>query len=233
MLPRIEHRYLVEILRDGAQTLSAALAPDWIPAVEWGRFQRMRENAAVTFTLPGPVQICPGWSRAAGAPYVSHLDVDLRCAGQEQARHSAAVLRGRRRACGERVLVEAGTISAGETYRWRICAYRVDQSADSGVAAEPFAVDESELAAPHPVRAMSGLIAHARYHGPRATDDGRPDVPVLLSPQVLREAAEAATAAGTLEAGGVLLGKLARDAGDGDLWLEVTAQIPAREGNCP
>ena len=59
-------------------------------------------------------------------------------------------------------------------------------------------MDESELAAPHPVRAMSGLIAHARYHGPVRPTTG-PDVPVLLRRKVLREAAEAATAAGTLE----------------------------------
>ena len=52
---------------------------------------------------------------------------------------------------------------------------------------------------------------------------------MLFATPVLREAAAAATAAGMLEAGGILLGKLVRDSGSGDLSIDITAQIPARE----
>jgi len=45
----------------------------------------------------------------------------------------------------------------------------------------------------------------------------------------MRQASEVATAAGPLEAGGILLGRLGRDVASGELALDVTAQIPARE----
>ena len=50
---------------------------------------------------------------------------------------------------------------------------------------------------------------------------------MILQRAVLDEAIARAQAAGSLETGGVLLGRLARDSDSGDLLLEVTAQVPA------
>jgi ABC-type proline/glycine betaine transport system substrate-binding protein len=52
-------------------------------------------------------------------------------------------------------------------------------------------------------------------------------MPVFIAPQVLRDAAERTAAQRGTETGGVLIGKLWRDAVAGEIFAEVTAQIPA------
>ena len=230
MLAPLEHRYVAEILREGAEPVTTAeLRLDWIPAIEWGHFQRLRKTDAVRGVVPGPARIWPAWDRAAGAPYVSHLNVSF----EQPGKHAEGIplqffSNAVQHAVGR--LVEDGRIREGDNYHWRICAYRAAHAAAPVPSKEPFQVEEATNGAPVPdVRALSQLLAQAQHHGPRSTDPAHPDITVLFAPKVLREAATTAMAAGTLESGGILLGKLSRDSATRDLALQVTAQIPARE----
>ena len=229
VLPQVEHRYFAEILRDGAEAVTAPLQPDWIPAVEWGRFQRVRDSATALPAMPAHARIRPQWDPAAGTPYVSQVEVNLGAPGAGVEFLPLQYFAGAvQHAVSD--LIEVGKISQGDPYRWRICAYRAPQIRHHNIADGAFQVEECAIASAAPeVRSFSTLLAGAQYHGPRAVPAGRPDVPVFFAPRVLREAAAAATAAGTLEAGGILLGTLARDAASGDLSIDITAQIPARE----
>ena len=229
MLPQVEHRFFAEIRRDDAETLTVPLEPDWVPPIEDSRLQSMRDSAVAPLALPARARICPRWDATAGAPHVSHVEVIPEAPGMVSATVPLQYFAGAVQH-GVSNLVEAGKIGAGETYRWQIVAYRAPQAARDSAAADLFEVEE--LASPVPVpavRLLSKSLAGAQYHGLGATPHVRADVPVLIAPQVLREAAQVATAAGALEAGGILLGKLSRDATSGDLFVDVTAQIPARE----
>jgi proteasome lid subunit RPN8/RPN11 len=63
-----------------------------------------------------------------------------------------------------------------------------------------------------------------------AWDVPRPeDFPVLIPRRVVEEAVEEAQRAPEREVGGVLLGHLRRDQDNGELYLEVTALVPAEE----
>ena len=227
MLPKVEHRYVAEILRAGADTVTTPLPIDWIPAAEFGQFQRMRDNAAPA--VCGQAHIRPGWDRVAGAPYVSHVDV---CFEEQGARWQTIPLQYFAGAVQHAVssLVEAGTIDAGDSYRWKICAYLLPPAPYANKVDDCFQVEESSITVVVPeARSLSEWLAGAQYHGPHVVQSERAEVPVLCAPHVLREAAVIATAAGTLVAGGILLGKLARDVASGDLSMDVTAQIAARE----
>jgi hypothetical protein len=70
---------------------------------------------------------------------------------------------------------------------------------------------------------LAALLARAK---PAGVVDGD-DMPVFVSPQVLQEAAERTHAEEGTETGGVLIGMLWRDADAGEIFAEVTAQIPA------
>jgi proteasome lid subunit RPN8/RPN11 len=71
---------------------------------------------------------------------------------------------------------------------------------------------------------LAGFVSAASFAGAGAADG---HVPVFLPRRVLEETLELSRAAGDFETGGVLVGRLRRDAGVPDVFVEVTAQIPA------
>jgi hypothetical protein len=230
MQPLLAHRYVAEILRVGAPPVTTGeLHPDWVPAVEWGYLQSVRRDGAARPAMPGRARIRPGWDHAAGAPYVSHVDVCLdrpgACAERIPLTYFAAVVQ---RAVA--ALVAEGRVAEGDEYRWRICAYPAARAAAEEPADPSFEVEEvADCARPPRDCTLATLLARAQHHGPCPEESDRLDMPVLFAPHVLQEASAAAIAAGPLEAGGILLGSLSRDAGEGELVLQVSAQVPARE----
>ena len=127
-------------------------------------------------------------------------------------------------------LVAEGRVTEGTKYTWRICAFDAEPG-DGGASRDgAFTIEEApEAAEGVSTRRLGDLLRLAVLQGPARDSGTAADFPVFIARPVLDEAATAATAAGDLEAGGVLLGSLSRDEDSGDLVLEVTAQVPARE----
>ncbi|MCC6472404.1 MAG: Mov34/MPN/PAD-1 family protein [Burkholderiales bacterium] len=229
--PSVGHRYVAEIHAQGKQALDTpALEIDWIPALEWCHFQEVRRGAARLHSVPGLARIEPRWDEHAGPPYVAGLEV--RPLDREAARAETLplvyLLDPVRQAVSELVL--AGGVPEGVKYTWRICAYAVDSKPDGERTRAPFCVEEAPVAGAEPHgRCLSALLPRAARHGPARENGAPPEFPVFFARGVLAEAAHAASAAGELETGGVLLGRLSRDAQCGDLILEVSAQVPASE----
>ena len=229
MKPLLEHRFVAEILRDGAAPVtSGELRVDWVPALEWGLLQRRRGGDVVQHSAQR-ARLCPAWNGALGAPYVAHLDLYLAeahaYAQQIPVQYFASAVRH-----AVTVLVEEGKVNEGDEYRWRICAYPAARPSQPERAETGFTVHETGNCAPLPLlHGLPALLASARRDGTETAEAGSTDIPVLVAPAVLREAQASAMAAGTLEAGGILLGRLERDAEAGDLVLQVSAQVPARE----
>ena len=232
MRAQVDHRYVAEILTEAAAPLATVPLDelDWIPAIESAYFQQLRNGVVAPSSTLGEATIRPGWDGAAGAPYVSHLDVAFEAADARSDPIPLQYFAGPVQAAVSS-LVAAGKVEEGQKYRWRVCAYHAPQAARATSShEEPFRVEEAATPAPRPSpRSLPDLLARAHRCGPGPDADSQSDIPVFVAAHVLREAAAHAIAGGGHEAGGILLGRLARDPASGDLLVEVSAQVPARE----
>ena len=76
------YRFVLEVLgEDGRSLERSAIAPDWRPALEWVRFEGVREGRlpAVTSAAAGLVE--PVWHGRAGAPWVPGFRIAVPTAG--------------------------------------------------------------------------------------------------------------------------------------------------------
>lgn len=229
MQPRIEHRYLGEIQSEaGARFRTPLPAIDWVPVLEWHHWQDARRGASPLNSAPARVTIRPRWDARDGPPYIAGVDVmpcdDNRPKPERIPLHyfSTSVHEA------VRALVKEGRMLESTKFSWRICALEVD----GDVAPTPAAFTVEQVSTANEVvetRRMRDLLYEAVRHGPARVKGGARDFPVLMSSSILEQTAHAATAAGELEAGGILLGKLWRSADSADFIAEVTAQVPATE----
>ena len=230
-MQRFGHRYVAEILlEEGRSITTPALAIDWVPAIEWAHFQGVRRGAAGLASVPGSVRIAPCWDAQSGRPYVASIEMSPRRgdpAVREEIplRYLASAVRH-----AVSTLIEEGRVVEGAKYTWRICAYDAETSAEDASRGTVFAVEDApEVADGAAKQPLAELTRNAVLHGPARGHGAPSDFPVFISQRVLEETATAAIAAGDLEAGGVLLGRVSRDVDSAEPIVEVTAQIPARE----
>lgn len=233
MPPHLAHRFVAEIRLDSRQLLTTpALEVDWTPAVEWAHFQQVRRGRASLASAPPPAAVRPRWDPQSGPPYVAALEVS---ACQRALEPLAPIpleflTEPVRRAVTS--LVEAGRIAEGAAYTWRLCAFDTATADPAAPPDDPFTLQEAPQADDAlQTRRRPDLLRRTVHHGPARGDGGRGDFPLVVSRSVLAQAAATAGAAGELEAGGILLGRVSRDADAdaGELMLEVTAQVPASE----
>ena len=237
MQPRVRHRFVAEIRLDGGERIvTPVLDVDWQPAIECAHFQRVRRGLAGIGSVPSAMRIQPRWQSPPGRPLVAALEVSASDLTQPERIALQYLAEPVRRAVGD--LVDAGRIDEGAKYTWCVSAYDTDMGDVERPAQDAFAVEEDcSVQDQSATRRLDDLLSRATHHGPDCADDVSggdgaevsADIPVFFDQSVLAEAQTAAAAAGELEAGGVLLGRLSRDCDDGDLILEVTAQVPARE----
>jgi proteasome lid subunit RPN8/RPN11 len=227
-----EYRFAIDYYTEHGRALGpVAVEPDWQPAREWARFTGMRQGLLPPLTTHPPGAIEPVWDEALGAPVCSGVRVvfpqgDGDGAGDEVSaeiprRYFHELARAK-----SSVWIERGELSAGELYRYRVCAYPGRAAAPSSAASaagvlaaeevpRPLALEDAELTA---------FLGRAEPRG----DFDLEDVRVFIPQQVLDEAREHASRAGDVETGGVLVGKLRRDAAAPEIFLEVAAQLPAQ-----
>ncbi len=204
-----------------------AVKPDWEPALEWARFAAIRKDPPIPLLLgEGPGTIEPVWHRSVGAPYLEGFKAVVGGEGRPETMLGIplAYVASLARAASARLL-EAGTLQAGESYQYVVCAYAGEGNAAAAaeetrkiaITSVGQLVDAKEVA-------MDGLVAGSRPWG--EIDDDQ--MPVFVPQRVIEEAVQAMTAAGDKETGGILIGHLHLDRGGRGLFLEVTAQIPAQ-----
>lgn len=198
--------------------------PDWQPAREWAWFEGMRRGQLPPRTLHPPGVVEPVWHDELGAPICSCVRVLVPGA---EGPVSADIPRSFFGGLAERAaatLVERGDLREGQTFRYHLLAYPMAEAADAADDAA-LRVEPAEVAlALHEV-ALDALAARAE---PTDDDDDPSDARVFVPRDVIGETLGLARASGELETGGVLVGVLHRDAGSPEIFLEVTAQIPAR-----
>jgi hypothetical protein len=216
------YRYEVELIADDGRVLGAVPAePDWEPALECAAFSAVRRGRLPALSSAPAGQVEPLWDAARGRPFVAgfRLHVD----GAEPADLPLAYLWPAARAAASR-LIESGALQPGASFRYRVHALPAPAAPDSD-GDLGFAIEEVPTALPVSEGLLADFLVRAVRAGPAPEAD---EFPVFIARSVLDEAVARARAHPDVEVGGLLAGRLWRDAALPEMFLEVTAQFPAR-----
>ncbi|MGD2218223.1 MAG: hypothetical protein PVJ64_15805, partial [Gemmatimonadales bacterium] len=225
-------RYVADVRSESGEPLGQLpMDPDWEPAVQWAHFQAIRQGSLPPLMRCSSARVEPVWHPEYGEPHVDGIRVAFDRDGQDDERSLSFVIPKAyfRPAVevGSSVLVEKGKLEDGQRFLYEVSAFpRPRIAAHEQRPSEPsFTVEE--IARPLPLAAASleaTLKGAKRIDGP-AWSDG--DLPLFIPASVVAEAKELARQSGEVESGGVLIGKLFRDAGRDELFSAVTAFIAA------
>lgn len=222
----IDWCYAVQILREDCTFVrQVPVSMDWDPLAEWLRYLALRSGVPTSVALALECTVAPIWSSQTGAPFLDgvrgHIHGDS--LGDLAADFAVGVFTAPARLAAD-ALVTEGLLATGEAYRVLPVAY---SRAEEGAAAGAKSRFSTRLVAPVlPIASGNVSSFMDRACGPvgGAGDEG--DCRVFLPEEILDETRALAHAAEARETGGLLIGHLHRDA-DMQLFLEVTAQLPA------
>ena len=228
---RQEHEFAIDVFDSGGRPLGRSLvSPDWAPLAEHVHFSGIRHGVLAAAMSQPPADLSPVWHLKRGAPLVGGVRIEM--SGPTGQRHGASFGLScfdaeSRRVAGK--LVDAGNLKNGEVFRYRVLAARREQpEAPSGRMA---LLDVEEIETPLVMVESSRqeFLDRSMGLGVRSdTDDGVLDV--FVAQAVVEQCVDRVRAAGDLETGGVLIGRLRRDAAAGaaGVFLEITAHLPAQ-----
>jgi hypothetical protein len=205
---------------DGESLGNVRLDPDLVPAVRCAEFEQTLERGIGAHEPCGesviePLYSTPPWVRGIriAAPGGDAASVEF-----PLTYFTSAVTRA------ASALVAAGKLVAGQRFDFKV--YALAQAHHAGelqieAVNGPPPIGQASLAA---LRLRSDIAGDDVSLAGRDADLAEP-MPVFIAERVLDEASELAARAGEIETGGVLVGRLCRDA-DGPAFVEVTAQLP-------
>jgi hypothetical protein len=189
--------------------------PDLVPAEQHLALVELR---AAGVPLNAPALIEPRWS-AEGEPHLASLLVTRGTRslelGWEHFRPSALEISAR--------LVAEGKLKDGDLFHYRPLAFRQPPAPQRSRIA---GVEDDDPLAAACARQFDDLFERSSEHDAQFAD--AEDFPVFIPASVLDEFAAQTRAAGALETGGILIGRLWRDPARCEIAVEVTALIAAR-----
>lgn len=221
MTPQFSYRFAIAMFAESGAPLGTYVAQhDWEPVCEWTRFYFQRKGE---LPLAGDcsASVLPLWENAAGEPYCRGYRVQIAQQGceavgsefpREHFRAFAKSLASR--------LVEEKKLREGEYFSYALVAHPAP-----GEPAQTTGLQVVNASPRIPARPASfeRFISRSAQEG--ATEWS--DVPVFVAPRVLEEAEAQTRAFEGTETGGILIGSLWQDAQMGEIFVEITAQIPA------
>jgi proteasome lid subunit RPN8/RPN11 len=211
--------------RDGTPLGQVPVAADWEPALEAARFSALRRFQIDAIGADAVAEFKPAWHETLGEPYVGATEVvlqlpgigDLSCRVPNSYFKSLA-------SAASTPYVENGALKAAEHFDYFVTAFPSPPPRTTAPERERFTIQE--VATPLPIKSSLLDEFYARSYE-CGVSDGQ-DIPVFIPQKVLDEAEELTRRSPAVEVAAVLIGHAHRDRAGGDLFLEVTAQIPAR-----
>lgn len=214
------HRYVIDVLGESGDAIGRITAqPDWRPALAWVQLEGIRQGRLDPVATPAAGSVEPVWD-AAGRPRVAAFRVTVGGVARELPR---AYVRGLVERAQE-TLVRWDVLRPGMTFRWEVVAV---EAAEPEVR-RPCVPDLETVDVARPLPLVPGSLATFRAGG-AAAGGAEPSgaIPVFVARDVLGAVLAAAAEARDVETGGVLVGRLRRDTASPELFVEVTAQLPA------
>lgn len=206
---RERHQFALELERRDKTPLGQfPVSMDWEPARQCARLKALRSG------LPAGLEasIEPRWEATVGKPYVE--SVCIRLAGTSVVVPSTYFRTAALQIA--RTLVAEGRLTAGERFHYGVVAFPLERE----IPRPLFSVEEVEASLPLKPARMPAAVEF----GTQVPED----LPVLVPQSVLDEAAALTRHAEANEIGGILIGHVCIDDERRDLFVEITALIPAR-----
>lgn len=227
-MPNTGYQYAVELFReDGSPLGQVPVTPDWEPALEWTHFLGVRRGRLPAVMAVGPGAVEPIWHPQLGEPYVAGFRVVIsgNGGGEVSSEIPMACFRGLAQQASS-TLVENGKLKPGELFQYRVCAFpKCQTDLQESPQVGQFSVEAVVQPLPLEETPLESFLSESVLCGEGHEQE---DLPVFIPQKVLDEAAALAREADGLETGGILVGKLHRDSRIREIFVEVTAQIPAR-----
>jgi len=217
------YRYVIELFREDDSPLGqASVKVDWGPAEEWARFQAMRRGLLGSNETGRVSSITPLWLPQTGEPHVQGFRVSIITDGGEVATDFPTSYFKALATQASSLFIEKGRLQTGDRFRYLVAAFRQDEEPNTS----RFRFTTEEVAAPIAIAdsRLESRVAVAVPHGAVFASDA----PVFIPQRVLDEAASLSRQSVAKETGGILIGRLHRDASVPEIFVEVTAQIHAR-----
>jgi hypothetical protein len=214
-------RFAVAMFReDGASLGTVPVNRDWEPEFEWTRFYYQRKGE-LALDGNGNASVLPLWEYALGEPYCRGYRVQIAQPGRRPVAVDFPKTNFRTIASmAASQLVAQNELHDGDPYSYMVVAHPAPQEAPPSGG---LSVANTSPGVPVQDASLESLLNRAQPSGVIDVDD----MPVFVRRQVLDEAAELTHAHEGIEVGGILIGKLWRDASVGEIFAEITAQIPA------
>jgi hypothetical protein len=214
-------RFAVAMFReDGASLGTVPVNRDWEPEYEWTRFYFQRKGE-LALDGNGNASVLPLWEYSLGEPYCRGYRVLIEQSGRRPVavdfpktnfRNIASMAASR--------LVAQNDLSDGDPYSYMVVAHPAPQEEPPSGSLN---IANTSPGVPVQDASLETFLKHAQPNSVIDADD----MPVFVRRQVLDEAAELTRAHEGIEVGGILIGKLWRDAAANEIFAEITAQIPA------
>ena len=222
------YHYVIDFFRDdGTAIAQVPVIADWMPALEWTHFDAVRHGQLPALTAVGLASrgtVEPVWHPQSGEPHVSGWRVEIAAHGTRVERTiPSSYFRGfAQQASGD--LIDKGVLKQGDIFRYLVTAFLRSSPSIAAPPAHELMVEEIEQPLALDDQSLEAFFTGSVAAGAQPLNG---DMPVFVPAHVLDEAMALARAAGDVETGGVLVGKLHRDAGVPEIFVEITAQIPA------
>jgi hypothetical protein len=214
-------RFAVAMFReDGASLGTVPVNRDWEPEYEWTRFYYQRKGM-LALEGNGNASVLPLWEYSLGEPYCRGYRIQIAQPGLRPVATDFPKTNFRNIASSAASqLIEQNELREGDRYSYLVVAHPAPQVAPSSGG---LTVANSSPGVPAQDATLESFLNRAQHCGVIDADD----MPVFVSQRVLDEAAEQTHAQEGTETGGILIGRLWRDVAAGEIFAEVTAQIPA------
>ncbi|MCR9096667.1 MAG: Mov34/MPN/PAD-1 family protein [bacterium] len=228
------YRYAIEYMKqDGTHLGVVPIEPDFEPTIDWTYFLGVRraELPAVVDSAEGVVS--PLWSNELGEPYCHGFRVEVTKRGGGRVVHCdfPESFFQRLADAGSAEWFEKGDLEPGERYAYRVCAYPIASDLSEGrpvdSALEAAASFEVE-AVPEPIPLVESRLETFAERAEADEVHVEGEMPVFIVRSVIDEACDLARSAGRNETGGILIGHIHQDPTKPEVFVEITAQIPAR-----
>jgi len=219
-----DYQYALSLYREDWTALGQVPAEvDWEPAAECARFEAIRAGKIRPGGSTVAVTVEPVWHASSGSPCVEglRLSLDETDGGHAESVLTTAYFTAMARAASAR-FVERGDLKPGELFHYIVSAQPRSDCGDAETGAA-FTVESVTPALPVSASSLEAFMQRAVSF----VQANGSHMPVFVPRSVLEETAELSRQAGSMETGGALLGLLHRDESGPELFLEVTAQVPA------
>ncbi len=217
----VPYRFGVVLCRaDGTYLGTAQVTHDFEPANEWarvflaGKLGILANGSAST--------VIPLFDSTVGEPYCRGFRIEVAQRGGDAVGADFANTHFREYAAAAASrFVAQKKLRVGETYTYLVVAYRAPVALNSG------GLSVTDVSPDLPVQNASLDDFMARATAAGTAEIEHEDLPVFVSRRVLEEAAAQTHAEEGTETGGILIGKLWRDVSAREIFVEITAMVPA------